>query len=562
MTAPDPAQWLPVASSHDLPLRHVYHGQLWGQELAIWRADDGYVNVWENRCLHRGVRLSIGLNEGRELRCIYHGWRYANRTAGCTYIPAHPADAPARTICNHTYPVTEAHGLVWAAIDPQAQADLPALPDQTTALRPLPVDAPLGLCRDMAAQALDAQSTSDFCLHDAQAGLWLFLQPADAGKTVLRPLLSGTPELAEMQLWNRRLSELRDGIEAAARQAPAPAPFAPVYAPVDPELAEMPARSRQGPRTELRARVTRKAQSAEGICALRLEPLRGALPTPQPGAHVDISLPNGMTRQYSLVNAPGETDFYEIGVKLEAPSRGGSACLHGDVQEGDVLALSAPRNNFPLRRDALRTLLIAGGIGITPMLAMAQALAAQGLPYEMHIFARSEAHVPFAERRAALGEALHQHIGLDPQQTQARLSEILATPGFARHVYVCGPAPMLEATRDTAARQGWPDETVHFEYFSNTNTIDDSSSFTIDLARSALTLTVPAGTTILEVLRENGVELPSSCEQGACGTCIATLLEGEADHQDVYLSETEKARGTKIATCVSRAKSGRLVLDL
>lgn len=97
------AQWYPVASSTDLPMRHVYQGQLWGRELAVWRADDGFVNVWENRCLHRGVRLSIGLNEGRELRCIYHGWRYANRTAGCTYIPAHPADAPARTICNNTY---------------------------------------------------------------------------------------------------------------------------------------------------------------------------------------------------------------------------------------------------------------------------------------------------------------------------------------------------------------------------------------------------------------------------------------------------------------------------
>jgi len=116
----DLTQWHPIAASTDLPLRHVYQGQLWGRELAVWRADDGHVNVWENRCLHRGVRLSIGLNEGGELRCLYHGWRYANRTAGCTYIPAHPADAPARTICNTTYRSLETQGLIWCAIDPVA----------------------------------------------------------------------------------------------------------------------------------------------------------------------------------------------------------------------------------------------------------------------------------------------------------------------------------------------------------------------------------------------------------------------------------------------------------
>src|ERR1700731_4563893 len=112
------ALWYPIAAAHDLPFRHVFHGQLFGQECAVWRADDGYVNIWENRCLHRGVRLSIGINDGRELKCQYHGWRYSNRTAGCTYIPAHPAEAPARTITNRAFPAAERYGLVWTAQEP------------------------------------------------------------------------------------------------------------------------------------------------------------------------------------------------------------------------------------------------------------------------------------------------------------------------------------------------------------------------------------------------------------------------------------------------------------
>ena len=139
--------WHPVASEHDLPYRHVYHGQLLGRELAVWRADDDFVNVWENRCLHRGVRLSIGSNDGTELRCQYHGWRYANRSAGCTYIPAHPADAPARTICNRTFPSVERYGLVWSGEDPVGEPPTIDVLEAGTpfGLRNLPVDAPVEL---------------------------------------------------------------------------------------------------------------------------------------------------------------------------------------------------------------------------------------------------------------------------------------------------------------------------------------------------------------------------------------------------------------------------------
>ena len=133
-------KWFPIASSSDLVARHVYHAQLLGREFAVWRADDGNVNVWENRCLHRGVRLTIGINEGSELRCQYHGWRYANRTAGCTYIPAHPADAPARTICNNTYPVKEAMGMVWSGEEAFSEPVHFKNFEKYTVLRPVPIN--------------------------------------------------------------------------------------------------------------------------------------------------------------------------------------------------------------------------------------------------------------------------------------------------------------------------------------------------------------------------------------------------------------------------------------
>lgn len=571
--------WYPVASSNDLPKRHIYHGQLWGREMAIWRADDGFVNVWENRCLHRGVRLSIGLNEGRELRCLYHGWRYSNRTAGCTYIPAHPVDAPARSICNNTYQAIEDHGLVWSAVTPTGDFMPPAIlsGQDTLALRPIPVGASPELSLRHAASyrfapdgaepvATHVLETTEGCvqLKSGDTTLLLFIQPIDADRSVLRGLLVNptADNTILLRHHNRRLSALRDVIEAAAAIQPAPVPIEVPFRKIDADLAKMPERSKFGSKAELRVKVTRKWVASDGVIAFRLEGLNGALPTVQPGAHIDVHMPNGLSRQYSLTNGPGETDHYTIGVKLEPQSRGGSECMHNVVQTGDVLAISAPRANFPLRRDAMKTILVAGGIGITPMLAMAQVLNAQQLSFELHYFAQTEAHLSFKEILAEFGNSLVPHLGLTPVETGATLKQVLSGYDNANHLYICGPGPMLEATRALASDQGWPDEAVHFEYFKNTNVIDDSSTFEIALARSAMTLQVPAGKTILEVLQVNGIEVPSSCEQGACGTCLATVIEGEPDHQDVYLSDSEKAANDKMLTCVSRSKSKRLVLDI
>ena len=596
--ASDPfTMWHPVASAHDVPHRHVYHGQLLGRELAVWRADDDYVNVWENRCLHRGVRLSIGSNDGTELRCQYHGWRYANRSAGCTYIPAHPADAPARTICNRTFPSVERYGLVWSGEEPVGEPPTIELLEAGTpfGLRNLPVHAPAelairhlqghrflpsgrlgagpaasaGMSVEWADEYSVALTATDADTDNGSAGsastAVFFVQPVDSGRSVIRAVLAETPaaseQLAVLRHHATELNGLVARIEAEAALLPAPEPMVPVLQQVPLHLAEVP-EAPSGRQAALRVQVRRKWETEAGVAAFELAPIEGVLPTFQPGAHIDVHLPNGLVRQYSITNGPGETSYYRLGVKLEPDSTGGSVCLHKTVRVGDVLAISEPRNNFPLRRDSTRTVLVAGGIGITPLLAMAQALDRMSLPFELHCFVQSAEHVAFADVVDGLGGSVVRHLGLSPDETVAEIRRLVASYESFANLYVCGPGPMLEAVRREASAAGWPDEAVHFEYFKNTNEIDDSSTFEVALARSALTVTVPSGSTILEVLRESGVPLPSSCEQGACGTCVATVLEGEPDHQDVYLNDSDHEAGDRIMTCVSRALSDRLVLDL
>ena len=399
----------------------------------------------------------------------------------------------------------------------------------------------------------------------SQSSVVFFVQPVDSARCVIRGVLAETPPADDqLAVWRHHateLDQLRVVIEAEAASLPAPEPMVPVLQQVPVRLAEVPD-APSGRQAALRVQVQRKWGAAAGVAAFELAPLEGVLPTFQPGAHIDVHLPNGLVRQYSITNGPGESSCYRIGVKLEPDSSGGSSCLHGTVREGDVLAISEPRNNFPLRRDSSRTILVAGGIGITPLLAMAQSLDRMALDFELHCFAQSDEHVAFADVVDGLGRSVVRHLGLSPDETVAEIRRLVAGYESFTNLYVCGPGPMLEAVRREAAAAGWPDDAVHFEYFKNTNEIDDSSTFEVALARSAMTVTVPAGATILEVLRGHGVIMPSSCEQGACGTCVATVLEGEPDHQDVYLNDSEHLAGDRIMTCVSRAASDRLVLDL
>lgn len=579
--------WFPIATSHDVPRRHVFHGQLLGRELAVWRADDDFVNVWENRCLHRGVRLSIGINDGAELTCRYHGWRYANRSAGCTYIPAHPADAPAQTICNTTFAAVERYGLVWSGEDPEGP--LPIVERLETGapfvLRNLPVNASVDVVLNSLSELLfqpsgELDGTGATVLAEvlgdhavaltstteaATSSVVFFVQPVDSNRSVIRGVLAQTPpESEQVAVWKHHAEAVGravDRAETAFASLPARDPLVATIEQVPIALSVFP----EAPSTReatLRVEVTRKWTTAEGIAAFELVSISDPLPTFQAGAHIDVHLPNGLVRQYSLTNGPGETAIYRIGVKREPDSTGGSIALHDSVREGDVLAISAPRNNFPLRRDSLRTVLIAGGIGITPMMAMAQALKVMDLQFELHYFAQAEGHVAFPEILDGLGDSVTHHFGLSAGETGTTLRELLASPGKANQLYVCGPGPMLDVTRTIAGDLGWAEESVHFEYFKNPNEIDVSSEFEIALARSATTLSVPSGESILEVLRANGVSMPSSCEQGACGTCVVPVLDGDIDHQDVYLNDGERIAGDQIMTCVSRASSDRLVLDI
>lgn len=572
-------QWYPIAASSDLAPRHVFDATLLGQEIAAWRADDGYANVWENRCLHRGVRLTLGINDGSELKCIYHGWRYSNRSASCTYIPAHPADAPARTVCNRMYSCEERYGLVWTSIEPGTEfPEVAALNSAApVALRAMPVNASMDLVGKMLAQAdFGAEGHDDWAgsaSTDASGGILIqgkgdhslafFLQPVDTERTVIRGVATGIAEtdLNALRHLNTCLTQLRTRIEAAAAEAPRQEPIEPVYTKVEAELATMPDRDEHGVAGN-RVKVLRKEMTANEIALFEFEGIKGPLPTGQAGAHIDVHLPNGLTRQYSLTNGPAETDTYIIGVKREPESEGGSECLHDTVREGDLLVVSDPRNNFPLRRDALRSVFVAGGIGVTPVLSMAKTIENQGLDYEFHYFVRNDDHVAFADQIAAMKGKVVIHKGLDPEGTAAAMRELYSGYAWAHHTYICGPGPMLDAARNVAYECGWPDDAVHFEYFKNTNEIDDSSSFEVALARSGVTLPVNAGETVLDVLKQNGVALASSCCQGACGACKVAVIEGEVDHQDVHLTPTEKKENSFMITCVSRAKSDRLVLDI
>ena len=565
--------WYPIASSSDLPFRHVFHAQLLGREFAVWRADDGNVNVWENRCLHRGVRLSIGINEGTELRCQYHGWRYANRTAGCTDIPAHPADAPARTICNNTYPVKESMGMIWTGEE--------ALDDnfgfnefsENTVLRPITVNAPIDLINEKLIEEYSRLTFESKLLKDGSIEIKLdnskkiifFVQPQDSKLSVIRGVLNQTLTGDErynfLKNHNFICERLRSKIDAITHELMIE-PMVAKISQVSEDLAKMPLSEEGGRKSDIKVVVSEKRLVSEGVVSLKLEGIRAQLPTFQPGAHIDLHLQNGLIRQYSLLNGPGETDCYRIGVKLEDVSTGGSEFIHKNIREGDLLAISMPRNNFPLRRDSIHTVFIAGGIGLTPLLSMSQVLHGMGLNYELHYFVRDEKHVSFNEVLKKLGKNVSIHAGLSPESTLEKISEIVQNPMKAKNLYACGPGPMLEATLKIASDLGWPDDSVHFEYFKNTKEINDKSSFEIELARSALSLNVPSGKTVLEVLKSNGIDLPSSCEQGACGTCKVNVIEGEVDHQDVYLNSSEKAEGKVMMTCVSRAISKRLILDI
>jgi len=290
----------------------------------------------------------------------------------------------------------------------------------------------------------------------------------------------------------------------------------------------------------------------------------GDLPAFAAGAHIDVFTGNDMRRSYSIASDPTDRRRYVIGVLRETEGRGGSAWMHEEVEQSDSLRVMPPLNNFPLQEDAAEHILIAGGIGISPVLAMGYRLRDLGAKFTLHYCTRSPEQTAFiGEVDEVFGQnVVYHHDGGDITRG-IDLNRVLSDRPEGAHLYVCGPAGLMDAAVAAAAQ--WPTDSIHREYFSAVKAEKKwkNEAFEISLARHKKILTVPADKTILEVVREAGISIDSSCEDGLCSTCRTTLLNGNAEHRDAVLSEKEKNENRTIMICVSRAKGGgRLVLDI
>jgi len=310
-------------------------------------------------------------------------------------------------------------------------------------------------------------------------------------------------------------------------------------------------------------RVVRAERLADDVRLLELrDPLGRELPAFTAGSHIKVCAPNGAVRKYSLCNSPSERNRYLIAVKRDPCGRGASVSMVDDVRVDDELAIGAPENAFPLEMRAPGYVFIAGGIGITPILAMLGALEADGIAtWKLYYLGRTRETTPFVEELAAQYPAGRVRVHFDDGDPAKAfdLWPILEKPSKA-HVYCCGPRSLMDAVRDMTGH--WNPGTIHFESFVDGAAMarPDDHPFVVQLARSGTAIPVPAGTTILEALRAAGHGVPSSCESGTCGSCRTVLLEGEALHRDLVLMPDEQAGN--IMVCVSRARSERLVLDL
>jgi len=311
--------------------------------------------------------------------------------------------------------------------------------------------------------------------------------------------------------------------------------------------------------------VVSRKNEAQDICSYELACVNdSALPGFSAGAHIDVHLPGGLIRQYSLCNHPEERHRYLIGVLKDPDSRGGSQCLHEQINTGDRLRISEPRNLFPLAHQARRSLLFAGGIGITPILCMAERLAHSGADFEMHYCARSSERAAFVERitNSSFADRVFLHFDEQPE-TALNTARVLAQPGENVHLYVCGPGGFMQHVLDSAKAQGWQEDSLHREYFAATPTdTSNDGSFSVKVGSTGQVFEVPADKTVVQVLESHGIDIAMSCEQGICGTCLTRVLEGVPDHRDLFLTENEQALNDQFTPCCSRSKSPLLVLDL
>ena len=310
--------------------------------------------------------------------------------------------------------------------------------------------------------------------------------------------------------------------------------------------------------------VAAKIAEAEDIAAFELTGPGGELPAFSAGAHIDVEVAPGLLRQYSLCNNPRERSRYVIGVLKEPASRGGSTGMHA-LTPGASIKISAPRNHFALEPTATRSVLLAGGIGVTPLLCMAEHLSDIGADFELHYCSRSPSRAGFGARIAASPYAKRVHFHFDDGAAAQKLDidAALGSPAPGVHLYVCGPSGFIEFVLKAAAAKGFADANVHREYFSaGTAPLPEGSAFQVKISSSGKVIDIPAERSVLETLRDAGIELSASCEQGVCGSCLTGVLEGTPDHRDLFLTDDERLKGNQFTPCCSRSKSPMLVLDL
>lgn len=286
-----------------------------------------------------------------------------------------------------------------------------------------------------------------------------------------------------------------------------------------------------------------------------------ALPNWTPGAHVDLELTPALIRQYSLCGSPADAHHLQVGVLKDVEGRGGSVFIHENLTAGSTVLVRGPRNHFPLVASP-RYLFIAGGIGITPMLPMIAEAEAVGAEWQLVYGGRSRASMAFADQLAEHGDKVLLLARDEVDRTLSqRIDELLGTPQPGTLVYCCGPEALLGAVESACA--SWPAGSLHVERF-HAKEIEGAvdTEFEVVLARSGLTITVPADRSIFRAAEDAGVPVLGSCHEGICGTCETVILEGEADHRDSVLSDSEKESNETLMVCVSRCRGDRLVIDL
>ena len=311
-------------------------------------------------------------------------------------------------------------------------------------------------------------------------------------------------------------------------------------------------------------RVRKRRALSGGVVALELAPINGApLPAFCAGAHVDVETKAGIVRQYSLCGDPAEMDCYRLGVLNEAESRGGSRSIHDDLREGDAITISAPKNHFPLVEHATHSVLVGGGIGITPLISMAYSLNAAGRSFTLHYCVADEGRAAFLEllRDTPFVERVYLHCSRS--DAAPKFDPETDIPGWldGYHLYTCGPAGFMDWVLAGAEVKGYADKFRHKEDFGADVDLS-GESFTVEARRSNVTVEIGAGQTIAGALADAGLHIYVSCEEGVCGTCLTDVLEGVPDHRDVYLTDEERAGNNLMLVCCSRAKTAKLVLDL